>query len=87
MAKHAKYNPHFLVLDSPILSLKESHDIKPSETMSSELFKCIVSDPIEGQTIIIENEIPDIDYSNVNLISFTKEVDSGRYGFLMDCTN
>ena len=32
----------------------------------------------------IENEIPEIDYSNVNLIHFTKNANTGRYGFLID---
>lgn len=36
------------------------------------------------QTIVIENEIPEIDYSNVNLIHFTKNANTGRYGFLID---
>ncbi len=36
------------------------------------------------QTIIVENEIPDIDYKNVKLIHFTKEKDNGRYVFLFD---
>lgn len=36
------------------------------------------------QTIILENEIPNIDYKNVKLIHFTKEKDNGRYGFLFD---
>lgn len=54
--------------------------------MSTALFKNIVSMPLAGQTIIIENEIPGIDYSNANLIEFTKQSDSGRYGFLADIT-
>lgn len=38
-----------------------------------------------GKTyIVIENEIPEIDYSNVNLIHFTKNANTGRYGFLID---
>ena len=86
MDEYAKYSPHFLLIDSPILSLKEPEEIKPTDTMSTALFKNIVSMPLAGQTIIIENEIPGIDYSNANLIEFTKQSDSGRYGFLEDIT-
>lgn len=84
MNKHARYAPHFLLIDSPILSLKEAHEIKPTDTMSAALFKNIVSTPLVGQTIIIENEIPNIDYSTANLIPFTKQSHSKRYGFLLD---
>lgn len=86
MNENATYSPHFLVLDSPILSLKET-DKKPSETMRYSLFQNIINNQGDMQTIIVENEIPDIDYSNVTLIHFTKEKDNGRYGFLMDVTD
>ena len=55
--------------------------------MRYALFESIVKNPMEFQTIIIENEIPDIDYKNTNLIHFTKEKDNGRYGFLQDVTD
>ena len=84
MNKEAKYSPDFLVLDSPVLSLKESDSKKPSDTMRNTLFENILSNPEGIQTIIVENEIPDIDYGNARLISFTKKKDDGRYGFLID---
>lgn len=84
---NACYSPDFLVLDSPILSLKEKETKKPSESMRYALFESIVKNQMEFQTIIIENEIPDIDYKNTNLIHFTKEKDNGRYGFLQDVTD
>ncbi len=84
MNKNAMYPPNFLILDSPILSLKEKETKKPSETMRYSLFQNIVSNQGCMQTIIVENEIPDIDYKNVTLIHFTKEKDNGRYGFLLD---
>lgn len=87
MNKNAKYSSHFLVLDSPILSLKEKDTKKPSETMRYSLFQNVISNQGGMQTIIVENEIPDIDYQNVTLIHFTKEKDKGRYGFLMDVTD
>lgn len=82
MYTNAKFPVNFLVLDSPILSLKETESIKPTQTMRHALFENIVKNQKGIQTIIIENEIPDIDYKNVNLIYFTKDRNSGRYGFL-----
>lgn len=84
MKEKAEYSPNFLVLDSPILSLKEKQSKKPSETMKNMLFENIISNQKGIQTIVIENEIPDIDYKDVKIIHFTKEKDNGRYGFLMD---
>lgn len=80
----AKYSPDFLVLDSPILSLKEKETKKPSETMRNTLFENIVDNQKGIQTIVIENEIPEINYKDANIIHFTKEKNNGRYGFLLD---
>lgn len=84
--ENGRYAPFSLVLDSPVLSLKE--DIAPSEridsTMRAGLFRYLESCASAGQVIIIENEIPEIDYSEVNLIHFTKREREGRYGFLLD---
>lgn len=84
MESNAKYSPNFLVLDSPILSLKEKETKKPSDTMSHALFENIIDNQKGIQTIIVENEIPNIDYKDANLIQFTKEKNNGRYGFLLD---
>ena len=42
-----------------------------------------------GQTILIENEIPKLDYKNTNvkLHYFTKGKTNGRYGLLLDMVN
>lgn len=87
MESKAKYSPDFLVLDSPILSLKEKETKKPSETMRNTLFENIVDNQKEIQTIVIENEIPEINYKDANIIHFTKEKNNGRYGFLLDVTD
>lgn len=87
MHSKAKYSPDFLVLDSPILSLKEKETKKPSETIRNALVENIVNNQDGIQTIVIENEIPDIDYKNTNIIHFTKEENDGRYGFLLDVTD
>lgn len=82
LARHGEYAPRFLVIDSPILSLKERVDEKASDTMKSALFQYMLNNQNNGQIIIIENDIPDIDYSNTNVIRFTKDKAQGRYGFL-----
>lgn len=87
MESKAKYSPDFLVLDSPILSLKEKEAKKPSETMRNTLFENIVDNQKGIQTIVIENEIPEINYKDANIIHFTKEKNNGRYGFLLDVTD
>ena len=84
MESKAKYSPDFLVLDSPILSLKDKQTNKPSETMRTTLFENIVDNQKGIQTIVIENEIPEINYKDANIIHFTKEKNNGRYGFLLD---
>ena len=84
MESKAKYSPDFLVLDSPILSLKEKETKKPSETMRNTLFENIVDNQKGIQTIVIENEIPEINYKDAYIIHFTKEKNNGRYGFLLD---
>ena len=84
MQKHAHYAPGLILLDSPILSLKEIDTQKPSQSMRNGLFENIASTSEGIQTIVIENKIPEIDYSNVNLIHFTKNANTGRYGFLID---
>ena len=84
MESKAKYSPDFLVLDSPILSLKEKETKKPSETMRNTLFENIVNNQKGIQTIVIENEILEINYKDANIIHFTKEKNNGRYGFLLD---
>lgn len=78
--------PKVFVVDSPILSLKEKEDHigdeHMSETMKVGLFNYMVNNQTDRQIIIIENEIPDIDYRGANLIRFTKDDSSGRYGLI-----
>lgn len=88
---------HFLVkvliLDSPILSLKEKkHKITEKEKatpgMRESLFKYIVNHYGNNQVIIAENEIPEgVDYSSVNLIEYTTDEREGTYGFLKSVKN
>lgn len=79
------YNPGFLIIDSPIMSLKEV-DEAASGNMKTSLFKYLLSHQEGYQKIIIENTPPDLDYSKINLIHFTG-TSEGRYGFIPGKTN
>ena len=80
------HQPHLLVLDSPNLSLKErGEDIGTeiaSDSMRGGLFKYMIDHEDNRQTIVLEDEIPRLDYSAVNLIHFTKKPDEGRFGLI-----
>lgn len=79
-----KFPLSLLILDSPILSLKESKTAI-SKSMKSGLFAYFSKNPSDLQIIIVENEIPeDIDYGDSNIIRFTKDANAGRYGLLYD---
>lgn len=87
LEKAAKYAPHLLILDSPILSLKEkkykiSEKEKATPGMRESLFKYMIGHCGNNQIIIAENEIPEgVNYSNVKLIEFSDE-DTEARGFL-----
>lgn len=87
LESHAKYASHLLILDSPILSLKEKkHKIPKKEEatpgMKESLFRYMIDNCGSNQIIIAENEIPDgVDYSNSNLIEFSEDEGAIR-GFL-----
>jgi hypothetical protein len=38
----------------------------------------------KGHTIIAETEVPNLDYSGVNIVRFTHKQGEGRYGLLYD---
>ena len=88
LENHALYAPHLLVLDSPILSLKEkkykiSEKEKATPGMRTSLFQYIVNHCGSNQIIIAENEIPeDVSYDGVKIQEFTLDPNSGRFGFL-----
>ena len=84
-----KYPIPILVLDSPILSLKEKEAKNKSgfatPGMKDGLFRYMVEQKPTRQIIVIENDIPDIDYKNTNKIEFTHDdKDGGRYGLVVD---
>lgn len=80
-----KYKPNILMLDSPILSLKLTDgDDQTDTSIKKGFFEFLDHLTSEIQTIVFENEIPDILYEGVNIIKFTKNNEIGRSGFLLD---
>lgn len=78
----------FLVMDSPIQSLVENNNIAEEESMKLGLFKCFKETTVDKQVIVIENSLPTkLDYSSVNLLYFTKDEETGRYGFAKGIIN
>lgn len=80
------HKTHLLIMDSPILSLKErGEDIGTeitSDSMRGALFQYMIDHEDERQTIVLENTIPSLDYKNANVIRFTRTVGEGRYGLI-----
>jgi hypothetical protein len=82
LSQKGKYSPALLAIDSPILSLKEKGSEQASDSMKSALFTYLLEHQSDGQIIIIENDIPELDYQKANVIRFTKDPENGRYGLL-----
>ena len=85
------YNKHLLplmLIDSPIMSLKEREENVGTEvttnSMRSGLFNYMIQNCACRQTIILENEIPNLKYDGVNLIHFTKRENDGIYGLIKE---
>lgn len=77
-----QYPMPFLIMDSPIQSLVENKDIAKEKSMRIGLFKCLEEARANMQIIVVENRLPEyIDSTKMNLISFTKDEQTGRYGF------
>lgn len=83
LKEKGEFSPSLLIFDSPILSLKEA-DSAVSNSMKDSLFANLSKNNGNLQIIIVENEIPEIDYGNSNIINFTKDTEKGRYGLLYD---
>lgn len=88
MEKYATYNPGFVVIDTPLLGLDQGVADAAPESMRTALFKFFINHQNDGQLIIMENirHIPKLEYekAGANVITFTKGLEPGRYGFLLD---
>ena len=88
LEKEGKYPPKMLLLDSPILSLKENIDIPATDSMKTGLFQYFLTNCGDCQLIIAENDLPKgVDYSGATMIEFTKDTHRDRYGFMLDYFN
>lgn len=77
------YKYPFLIIDSPIQSLVENEDMEMEDSMKYGLFDCFNENTENKQIIIVENKFPKtIDYKDANIIYFTKDEATGRYGFV-----
>lgn len=92
LEEKAKYKGLPFIIDSPIMSLREVSKAAPDEAkeiseareMKKPLFKYFLNHSRDSQTIVIENEVPDLDYgSDTKMIRYGKGSDSNLpYGFL-----
>lgn len=79
-----KPHPGFVVLDSPLTTLKETAPTgQKDEDVSESVQQAFFAD-LAGRTdqiIILENKVPSDDLrSQINLIEFTHQITEGRYG-------
>lgn len=82
--ENAVHKVGMLAIDSPILSLVEKQDPddkQASDVMRRGLFEYLVKHTTGGQMIVVENNIPSIDYGSTNVIEFTR-TSEGRYGLV-----
>lgn len=88
MEKYATYNPGFVILDTPLLGLDQGIADTAPESMRTALFNFFINHQNDGQIITLKNNrhIPKLDYEKygANVITFTKGLNPGRYGFLLD---
>lgn len=91
LSENAVHDPGFLVIDTPLIGLDQGiSDVSP-ESMRSSLYTYFTNHQDCGQIILLDNmkDVPDIDFKSTgtNIITFTKGLEQGRYGFLIDVTD
>ena len=88
MENYAKYNPGFVIIDTPTLGLDQGVNDGDPESMRTALFNFFINHKDDGQIIVVENirHLPEIDFegAGVHVTTFTKGHGEGRYGFLYD---
>ncbi|GHU55946.1 hypothetical protein AGMMS49975_18480 [Clostridia bacterium] len=72
------------VVDSPLLTLKQGVNDQAPESMRTAMFRYLLETQQDGQVIVIENDIHDLDYVayGVEPREFVGGTKMGRYGFL-----
>ncbi|MGV3103850.1 AAA family ATPase [Rothia sp. 32237D007AR] len=91
----ANHNPGLLIIDTPLLGLddqqldEELMDVR--EKIPQSLYEYLINVQNDGQIIIADNTkfMPDLDVidNDCNIIRFTRRIDQGRFGFLIDMTD
>ncbi len=85
--EHAVYNPGIMIIDTPLHGLDEEAAEDAPDSMKTGLFNYFINHQ-QGQLIVIENldHIPHLEYEKygAKVITFTKNRDKGRYGFLSE---
>lgn len=73
------------IMDSPLVTYKKpkADNEHISVDLAMDFYRYVADNPFVQQTIILENEEPPEDIHNqINLITFTKQNNIGRYGFI-----
>lgn len=87
------YAPGFLAMDSALSQLSEPEHVKTEESIKFGFIRFLMSNALHRQVITIEHKdkipfLPTSDNSKkIRVIEFTRNRDSGRYGFLNDVFN
>jgi hypothetical protein len=74
-------HPGFVVLDSPLVTYRQPdpEDDEIPVSVADSFYRYLASE-FDGQSIVLENQDPPSDLTNISLIEFTKSPGSGRYG-------
>ena len=80
-------HPGFVILDSPLTTFKGKKAVSEDEALPKDVkfnfYKDLSKTTLDRQIIVIENDDPPKSLSEgVNFITFTKEYEKGRYGFI-----
>lgn len=91
----SSHNPGLLMIDTPLLGLDDPQldpELKKErETIPQALYEYLVENQDAGQVIIVDNDkyLPDMTEleGRCHVERFTKNLDEGRYGFLLETTD
>ena len=83
--KHGRGHPQFVVLDSPLVTLR-SPDANPGDEISEDVkvafYESLAKPGTQEQVLVLENDDPPKSIENaINYVHFTKSRGFGRYGF------
>ncbi|MDD3307948.1 MAG: AAA family ATPase [Acetobacterium sp.] len=85
--------PGFFAADSPLTQLSEADHIELGNTIKLNFMQYLIDHACERQVIIVEQKkrLPFVpqedDESGIHVIEFSRNIESGRYGFLNDVYN